>query len=858
MQPDLPWNVAGIPPEAREAARAAARREGLSVGEWLTRRILRSMAEGNSHVESARDSWRYSGFSNNSAPPESPPPGTHRDSEDMLARVSRTEADSQESSRRIEDQLRAVARRLDQSERSQSENNRAMNKAATEINIAAREQAQAFDQLGAHVVGLNDRLARIERDAATDGVKDAVKALHQGLSRLADQMSQTANQSASQIAALAGSVEQVAGKLGEARGEIDHVAHALQDRIASVEARVRNAERDAQSHSSAIERALGTAETSRDDRRALESELQRQASGLSQLNETLDRLSERFATGEAQQAGAMARLEDNIARLESRGNDHGSERRLQGIEQALTDIVSRLEKTESTNLGAAGTVEEGLRSLAVRVDAADKRHRDAVAELRAAVKEASGRLETIEPTPVPAPPPQQVSQPAPQATPNFDLPPFPDHPGFQPPPFANTPPMPDAMPAFGAEPAFAGHPFGADAFAANATQQAGAVGAESFLAAARRSARSAAEVEAQQGGAPFGFTWGAPREAEAPAKSGVARYALMATLALLIIAAVAAGALLSRNLAAPTQVFTPAKVAVLTPATPPAVAPQPTTAPDEEGPSTPAASPTQALAVPSTTHASLPGSPVVATQRRIKVPAVAQTNTLQSAPATHVATSRIVPPQQPAAAAPLDRLSALANTGNAKAELLLGLKLLDGDGVGVNEAEAAKWLERAAKQNEAVAAYRLGTLYERGHGVPADTAKAAQWYEAAAKGGNRKAMHNLAVAYADGTGLPKDLVVAAQWFTRAANLGLADSQFNLAVLYERGMGVQQSLIDAFKWYAVAAQQGDAESKARIDALSTQLSPEDKTAAQKAAASFRPDGMDRNANVPPDQATVIGG
>src|ERR1700689_3161112 len=93
---------------------------------------------------------------------------------------------------------------------------------------------------------------------------------------------------------------------------------------------------------------------------------------------------------------------------------------------------------------------------------------------------------------------------------------------------------------------------------------------------------------------------------------------------------------------------------------------------------------------------------------------------------------------------------------------------------------------------------------------------------------------------------------------RAANLGLADSQFNLAVLYERGMGVQQSLINAYKWYAVAAQQGDAESKARIDALSTQLSPEDKTAAQKAAASFRPDGMDRNANVPPDQATVIGG
>jgi len=104
----------------------------------------------------------------------------------------------------------------------------------------------------------------------------------------------------------------------------------------------------------------------------------------------------------------------------------------------------------------------------------------------------------------------------------------------------------------------------------------------------------------------------------------------------------------------------------------------------------------------------------------------------------------------------------------------------------------------------------------------------------------------------------KDLVVAAQWFTRAANLGLADSQFNLAVLYERGMGVQQSLIDAYKWYAIAAQQGDTESKARLDALNTQLSPEDKTAAEKAAQSFRPETTDRNANIPPDESMVLGG
>ncbi len=851
MQPDLPWNVAGIPPEAREAARAAARRDGLSVGEWLTRRILRSLTEASSDAADARDSWRYSNSANQNGTAEPAPGHPGRDSEDMLARVSRTEADSQDAYRRIEDQLRGVARRLDQAERSQSENNRAMSKAATEMNIAAREQAQAFDQLGAHVVGLNDRLSRIERGSATDGVKDALKALHQGLSRLADQMSQSAQQSASQVEALAGSVEQVAGKLIETRGEVDRVSHAVADRIAGVEARLRNAERDAQTHASTAEKALGTAEASHEARKNLEAEFQRQASALSQLNETLDRLAARFAAGEAQQAAAMARLEENVARLQARGADPVSERRLQGIEHTLTDIVSRLEKTESSNFGASSTIEDDLRNLALRVDAADKHHRDAVAELRAAVKDASDRPESTGSAPRQAPPPQTPP-------PSFDLPPFPDQHAqaiqAPSPPFAGTPEM---QAPFGPDATFAGHAFGADTFAANAAQQANAAGAESFLAAARRSARAAAASDAEQNGGPFGFTWGPSRETESAPKSRVARYALFGTLALLIVAAVAAGALLSRNLSPPPAVPAPARTPALASPATPTVQPLP---PSATGQVPPAAPQEQAAPSGARLNATPPGSPVIQTQGRMTPPSVSQSPVAQTAPkaAIETAVPKNSTPPQSTTASPLDRLSALANSGNAKAELLLGLKLLDGGGVSVNEAEAAKWLERAAKQNEPVAAYRLGTLYERGHGVPADPARAAQWYGTAAREGNRKAMHNLAVAYANGAGVQKDLVVAAQWFTRAANLGLADSQFNLAVLYERGMGVQQSLIDAYKWYAVAAQQGDAESKTRIDALSTQLSPEDKTAAQKAAATFHPDAMDRNANIPPDQSMALGG
>src|SRR3954447_25366316 len=34
-----PWTIKGIPPEERNAAIAAADREGLTIGEWLTRAI---------------------------------------------------------------------------------------------------------------------------------------------------------------------------------------------------------------------------------------------------------------------------------------------------------------------------------------------------------------------------------------------------------------------------------------------------------------------------------------------------------------------------------------------------------------------------------------------------------------------------------------------------------------------------------------------------------------------------------------------------------------------------------------------------------------------------------------------------
>ncbi|MEO9168573.1 MAG: hypothetical protein ABI230_09235, partial [Aestuariivirga sp.] len=39
MKPGIPWSIKGIEPELREVAKTAARRSGMTLGEWLNSAI---------------------------------------------------------------------------------------------------------------------------------------------------------------------------------------------------------------------------------------------------------------------------------------------------------------------------------------------------------------------------------------------------------------------------------------------------------------------------------------------------------------------------------------------------------------------------------------------------------------------------------------------------------------------------------------------------------------------------------------------------------------------------------------------------------------------------------------------------
>src|ERR1700676_2702400 len=81
-------------------------------------------------------------------------------------------------------------------------------------------------------------------------------------------------------------------------------------------------------------------------------------------------------------------------------------------------------------------------------------------------------------------------------------------------------------------------------------------------------------------------------------------------------------------------------------------------------------------------------------------------------------------------------LKEMAAAGDVKSQVQIGLAYLTGDGVHKDDAEAVKWLRKAADQDNPVAERFLAEMYFKGRGVPADNSEAAKWLRLAAEQGD--------------------------------------------------------------------------------------------------------------------------
>jgi TPR repeat protein len=79
-----------------------------------------------------------------------------------------------------------------------------------------------------------------------------------------------------------------------------------------------------------------------------------------------------------------------------------------------------------------------------------------------------------------------------------------------------------------------------------------------------------------------------------------------------------------------------------------------------------------------------------------------------------------------------------ARWGESEAQYAVAMMYAAGEGVEMDQMEAAKWFEKAAEEGHPHAMFKIAERYESGEGVERDPEKAAMWYRKAAETGYGK------------------------------------------------------------------------------------------------------------------------
>jgi len=217
-------------------------------------------------------------------------------------------------------------------------------------------------------------------------------------------------------------------------------------------------------------------------------------------------------------------------------------------------------------------------------------------------------------------------------------------------------------------------------------------------------------------------------------------------------------------------------------------------------------------------------------------------------------------------ATPLRPAAPSAGFGSARDALRAGMREYNaGDKIG-----AARALEYAATQGDALALWKLGRMYANGDGVPHDDLKAFEYFSkiadenadetpdapnagvvssafvalgtyflqgikntyvtpnigrahemfhyAASYFGDSNAQYNLARLYLDGTGVPQDARQAARWFKLAAEKGHYQAQALLGHLLVNGEGVPRQRALGLMWLTMARDAADPAKEQWISSL----------------------------------------
>ena len=386
MKSNAPWSVKGIERDAREAAKAAAQREGMTVGEWLNQIIYTA---GDPHA----------------AP-------TVGEIEGLKAR-----------------DLAAAIEHL-----------------SRRISVADSRSAEAIDTLARSLGGAVERLQRLERsepglgaideslaarlraleEKSTDRQRiEALRALERAVGQIAVQFNSTTQSTSQRLDSAERQLQDLAGRLETSAGPAETVsAAAVRDAIEGMAERVARAEKIAAEaaqlkseagesvdadfiHKTGIRLRILGDEIKRggDQIRTLEQTIsrlgqqidaaeRRSAEGVQKVAETITDLRSQLSSADAaDQANARAEIEAAVSEITQRTED-----RIQTLQESFDAMVRRL---ESAGGGAPHPIAAPRAAAALDAAPAPKAASAPIDDLDSELEDAFAALELEDPIPTP-------------------------------------------------------------------------------------------------------------------------------------------------------------------------------------------------------------------------------------------------------------------------------------------------------------------------------------------------------------------------------------------------------------------------------------------------------------------------
>ncbi|MCA0433792.1 MAG: hypothetical protein LCH46_11055 [Proteobacteria bacterium] len=374
MKPGLPWSIKGIEPDAREAAKQAARRSGMTLGEWLNSTILDQQSDGREESAQQQPRGRVP------KPQEAALERTASRLEDIaetLARLSQNETSTasrigiRSAGQAEQDSaaLQRVLNRVESNERQTVEAFTAVNErlstlgrqVTNAIKTAPRpEESPGYQALEKAVRGIvehmessekrnrdqmksmQDRLASLSQKAQTSGSDQLLRQapaftqLENRLGDLARRMEQ------SEQARPAGLKELLKVEIAGLVERIDTVRDTAEALAARAQTQAVQA---SQQELRAIEtRIVGLVKEAQSSITSSPAEMQRLRGEIERLNRRIDEVN-----AIPQDTGEVQRLRSAVEQLSTRVAQGPDMRPLAEMDRRILDLTQRIEQSESAS-----------------------------------------------------------------------------------------------------------------------------------------------------------------------------------------------------------------------------------------------------------------------------------------------------------------------------------------------------------------------------------------------------------------------------------------------------------------------------------------------------------------------------